>query len=279
MATLDRDLQGELQGLVFGSGTPYRPLLRRGVGWQAWDTPEIRATDRARGGRSGATSGDDLAGQVEFRPQLQIVGADWSERLDELRTAWARSDGPVWLRLRRGGQTRRLMGRPRGVSVDLSGAGHSVVVATCRFRSTSPWWFADEETVLEVTTATGDAGFGPPFGSPFGSGGQASGIVSAVNQGDQPTWPHVRIDGPASNPRLEHVDTGQVVQVGITVPEGQHLDIDFDHRTVLLSGTASRYDQLTQAGWWQLEPGPQPVRYTTSNGDGPATIRFRSAYT
>lgn len=272
---LDVDWKGELQGVEWGDGTPFPLDTRRTRGL---DTPNVRDSDVERAGRHGVRSGADLYGRSEIRPVMLIDEDDWLETLDTLKSAWSRSDEVVVLRWRINGQIRRVYGRPRGLASALSRVHVGVVEATGRFVATDPLWYDDHQTSLDLPLAEQEGGLAFPHGFPHGFGGGSAGVVDAHNAGNEATLPHVRIPGPVTGPRLEHVGQGRMLRFNIDVADGDWLDVDFDHQTVLLNGTASRYSTLVEAGWWSLDPGANEIRFAAQAGTTPAQMNYRSAY-
>lgn len=98
------------------------------------------------------------------------------------------------------------------------------------------------------------------------------------NEGNFGTFPRVVITGAATNPGFENLDTGEIVQLGLTTVGGDLLEIDFAERTIMLNDVTA-YDSLEDdSAWWDLEPGVNRIHYTGSAGAGVVTMYWRSAW-
>lgn len=111
------------------------------------------------------------------------------------------------------------------------------------------------------------------------------GTVTVVNDGNVAANPILRLYGPCTDPRIENQTTGQaLVFAGLVVAAGDYVELDVLERTVRLNGLVdqSRYTLLDFAvsQWWQLQPGPNAVRYFPVAFTAPsqAEIRFRSPW-
>lgn len=116
----------------------------------------------------------------------------------------------------------------------------------------------------------------------FSYGGGASGEVAITNAGSFPSPPVVRIVGPASNPKVTNLTSGELLQLNMNINTGEFVDIDTLAKTVMLGGTASRYAALDSSSrWWQLAPGQSTIRFD-ANGYSPgvtkATVTWRSTW-
>jgi hypothetical protein len=119
-----------------------------------------------------------------------------------------------------------------------------------------------------------------PASSPIGS-------VTIDNTGNVSVYPELLLYGPATDPRIENITGGgALVFTGLTLGEGDYLEIDTRQRTILLNGlpTANRYSFLdfAESAWAGLElaPGDNLVRYfpVTYDDGAEAIIRYRAAW-
>ncbi len=102
-----------------------------------------------------------------------------------------------------------------------------------------------------------------------GSGGDTTITVAGVDT-VRPIWD---VKGPATNPTLTNITTGQTIEWQSTVPNGQTLTIDMDKRTATMAG-ANVFAYIT-GDWIELEPGNNRVSYTASGGaTDPSTISW-----
>ena len=158
---------------------------------------------------------------------------------------------------------------------------YGLPLAVVEFYSTDPRIFSAVQGSLTTTlpSAGGGLNFNLGFNATFGAV-STGGTLTAVNDGSFQTSPVIRIDGPATNPRVESITQGKTLQFNITLAAGEFLLIDGEQRTVLLNGTASRYNTLTPASsWWDLSPGTNEVRFQASTTTAATmTLTWRSAW-
>lgn len=112
---------------------------------------------------------------------------------------------------------------------------------------------------------------------PAGYGG--AGIATVTTAGDYQTWPVIRMFGPLTNPTLVWQDgSGQIVFTGLTVNQGDYLQIDTAAKTVNLNGdpNANRYSFLdfTQTVWAPLQPGDNVLRFSATSANAPAIVEI-----
>jgi hypothetical protein len=149
-------------------------------------------------------------------------------------------------------------------------------------KAPDPRRYDDTETVITLSPPTGaQGGFTAPFTTPIVSTltGVSTSRVTATNTGTIATRPVVTLRGPLVDPQVANVSTGRSLSLGITLATDDVLVLDFDRRTVLLNGSASRSSTLTAtAAWWELPPGGSDIAMTAGGGSGTGEVRFRSAW-
>jgi hypothetical protein len=151
-----------------------------------------------------------------------------------------------------------------------------------QLRSPDPRRYDDVESLMVLYPPTGaSGGITLPVTVPFtlSTTGVSTSSGVATNAGTVATRPTVTLRGPLVDPQIAHVDVGRSLSLSITLASDDVLVLDFDRRTVLLNGSASRSSTLTStAAWWELAPGGNDLAFTAGGGDGSAEIRWRSAW-
>lgn len=115
-----------------------------------------------------------------------------------------------------------------------------------------------------------------PLDLPLTYGGMLSppgtGLVDNVGVFPAP-WRAV-LQGPAINPRIANVTTGEYTDLNITLSSSDTLVVNSSSKTVIVNGTSSRYDVLPEANrWWEVQPGQQNIRLFAS-GTAPNNFTF-----
>lgn len=172
-----------------------------------------------------------------------------------------------------------------------SPAGHGAAVFTVDLVMPDPWWYG-EKTFAQAIVHTKASGlkFEPaaearvnfevfPFAN-FGPIGGAYGEIDVWNEGNAPLLGVLYVlRGPLTDPRLEHVSSGKMLEFDIGIGSTSWLEIDTLNRTIMLNGTTSRYNTLLPGSeWWDHEPGHHVVRLRAAAGTGTVEATWRSAW-
>jgi hypothetical protein len=152
-----------------------------------------------------------------------------------------------------------------------------------QLKSPDPRRYDDTETVVTLSPPTGAiGGLTVPVTVSFSisTTGLSTSSATATNAGTIATRPVVTLNGPLVDPQIANLTAMRTLSFTLTIASGDYLVVDFDRRTALLNGTASRSSALTStAAWWELAPGGNDLQFTAGGGDGTAVIRYRSAWT
>src|SRR3954451_15686169 len=93
--------------------------------------------------------------------------------------------------------------------------------------SADPYALSASESSVVITpgAAAGETGIASPMTDPISTGLNVTAQQFVVNQGDAPSWPWFRIDGPITNPQVLNNTTGQVIALGYTLNPGEWLNV------------------------------------------------------
>lgn len=99
---------------------------------------------------------------------------------------------------------------------------------------------------------------------------QTGGKIVCTNNGNYSVWPIVKMYGPLSSPKIRNNDDGQKeIQINMVISDGDYLEVDFLEKTVMLNGTASRYNYLASSPdqWWKINPYNNEIEFRDGGGD------------
>lgn len=126
--------------------------------------------------------------------------------------------------------------------------------------------------VVEVTTGSGGI-IWDNIGATWEEGGEGGDTYVTVDSITN-VFPTITINGPAYNPKITNVTTGQIIQYNGNVNGSQKLIIDIEQKTAKLSGTSVISN--ISGDWLYLTPGVNRLTYTIDNADkNYATIEWQ----
>ncbi|WP_435270094.1 phage distal tail protein [Streptomyces sp. 1222.5] len=300
--------QYEIGGVVLGTGT-YVPVGNvEGLG-----SPATRPQDADNANSDGTTPGRDFYGPRSLRfeagiktPGDPVKAADLLARLERaLDTPDARTspDGRHILRGRWPGHTtRRMYGRLRRMeATSTANAVHGWIPLDIEFVGLDdPRWYDDELSTLTLgldqavrtdrADRTVDEAMGRPAAcrrppeSEYYPADERPGWVT--NHGDVPTHPSLRVHGPVTNPRIWNTATRRVLELGLSLREGEWVEMETRPGTcwALRNGTVNVANDLSPASrldLFALPPGRSEIAWSANDPSGTARLEvaWRSAYT
>ena len=101
-----------------------------------------------------------------------------------------------------------------------------------------------------------------------GSGGITTVTVDGVDSAE-PIW---TVTGPATNPTLTNITTGQTIEWTGTVPSGQTLIVNMDEMTASLEG--ANVFQFITGTWITLQAGNNRISYSATGATDPSTLSW-----
>jgi hypothetical protein len=273
--TITANTQVEFGGLLLEDG--FEIVSVEGLA----DSPEVRSTDLARVARHGFLPGQDYLGGRSVTLTVDIYGWDdtsFAALVGAFRAVFTPGgpEEPLSFRLAglADGGVVSINARPRRLSLPLTSAYWSNAVrATVQLYATDPLIYSalTTTTTIALPQPPGGFTFDLTFDFDFGAQGGPT-TVTIVNSGTATAYPTVRVNGPVTDPSLRNETLDREVSVGLVVDTGEWLDIDFKNRTVLLNGSANRYQYLTVADWWGLEPGSNSIRYSAQEWSASSAV-------
>ncbi len=150
----------------------------------------------------------------------------------------------------------------------------------------SPFWLDPGENTVEIVTWIGGMTFPLTFPTKFSTKAKEPRRL-ITNSGDVPTPVEIGFKGPATNPKITNLSTGEYIQVLKTIYSGETLIIttDFGNKRVEIEDTdgnrsnAFHYIDLNSV-FWSLEPGDNLIEYSSDDPSEPAAvyIKHRNRY-
>lgn len=101
-----------------------------------------------------------------------------------------------------------------------------------------------------------------------GSGGTTTVTVDGVDSAE-PIW---TVTGPATNPTLTNITTGQTIEWTGTVPSGQTLIVNMDEMTASLEG--ANVFQFITGSWVTLQAGNNRISYSATGATDPSILSW-----
>lgn len=101
-----------------------------------------------------------------------------------------------------------------------------------------------------------------------GSGGITTVTVDGVDSAE-PIW---TVTGPATNPTLTNITTGQTIEWTGTVPSGQTLIVNMDEMTASLEG--ANVFQFITGTWVTLQAGNNRISYSATGATDPSILSW-----
>ncbi|MFD6343622.1 hypothetical protein ACFWF9_02705 [Streptomyces roseolus] len=292
-----KDFQIDFAGVLIGHGTAVPVANVLGLG-----TAELRTQDVLNPADDGAFPGVDLYAPRTIRIEAGIrTPGDPAAAMDKLaeieavaahakirRTAGALAQ----LRLRWPGRdTKVAFGRiRRAEAVSTAQAIHGWIPLDLEFTALDPRLHGDSVSsiTLPLDISHSNGGFTAPLVAPI-----TTGIATpetrpgwVFNDGNVGAWPSLRITGPVTNPRVLHVESGRVLELGITLGVGERIDIETrpGTRWVLRNGSGNAAAALSNASrldLFQIPPGRSEIRWTATDYTNTTrlSISWRPAWT
>ena len=275
------DWQLEYAGQLLGSGTNIELVTIDGLG-----LADVRTADVPRPRDHGLIRGGDFLGGRTVTIEMEVSGSSAAEMEESLRalqllnTSIGLTEQPLVFMLP--GQVKRRINarvRNRAVSVDIRYAVGPLASATVQFFSSDPRIYANAQSSANFSLPSSSGGLGWPLGWPVGWGSATSGAQICTNNGTFQTQPLVTFTGPLTAPSIQNVTSGETWRCTYDLQSGDTLVVDFDQRTVLLNGTASRYSYVSSSSvWWELAPGSSNVMIGANAGSGSASMTWYDAW-
>lgn len=107
-----------------------------------------------------------------------------------------------------------------------------------------------------------------------------SGIINLTNSGSAASDTIVRVNGPVTNPRIEHQPSGNIMSANIKLGSGHYVIFDMSTRQILIDGTDPQQSIINDRQWAAAQPGENQWLFSAEDNEeaGTLEVSFREAY-
>ena len=280
---LTADWEVEYSGLLLGGDTSYA-----WVGDNVGSLPAVRTSRQMRLRQDGAHAGDSFLGVRTIQLIFEVyesTEAAFDTTIQALTEAFSPAGmKPLYLQKPGFALGRKVYINAEPVRMEIPGNlehYHRIPTVTIELECADPLYYDDQtSSVVGLQLGQGVGGLSWPLTWPLNWGTYQSGSIQAVNNGSRITYPTVTFTGPLVSPKLTNQTTGLHIEFDITLTASQTLVVDTGiARTVLLNGTASRYNTMTSdSTWFGLSPGGDYLRFSAASGSGTVDIEWSAAW-
>lgn len=269
---------------VFGAGTPFVVNEVTGLA----DLPAIRNQDDNKGYNDGMFTGRDFFSGRTITFMLTILAGNGNTaqtNFQLLQAALAPQQS--------GTTTLQFLLSPSDTGKQIGARVRTRVSAV------NPEWtygkivaqvslFCPDPRFYDLTSSTLSLTPGLPSGRTYNrtynltyGGGSLTSSGTLNNIGWATTNPSIRITGPAVNPVLTNVTTGQSITINYTLGTSDVVVIDLNLKTVTLNGTSARNILANSSQWFSAPPGQTQLSFSATSftaGVTTCVVTYSNAY-
>lgn len=269
---LDLDLRGHLddQGFAWGSGTPWRVVDFKGLFAMA-----LRTNDIPNSGADGSSWGTDWLDvkscQMTLRADPLSSGLSYMTLVNQARQGLTRTQGLgsryVWW----DGLGLMMLGRVRASEPQVQ-PGQTHVDVAVQFTAADGLLYGSQLKTVSIGLQGGTPhGMNFPVNMPMNFAFSLAALTAAVdNAGTENAYPLIRLNGPAINPRITNLTTGETISVTFPLGAGDYLEIDPKGYTIMFNGVSPLVEDPSTV-WWNLPPGESQIQFDADSYDATAS--------
>lgn len=247
---------------------------------------DIDFSDTKKGGFEGRTISPGKFISYKFVIEWVIIGSSFSD-LATQRENFVKLLAAV---VSAGGKTLKI-NKANGVNVQIDIKGIDVLsdVATSdplnsriltEMQAEYPFLRSQTETISTANIFSG-GGMPIPMPIPMDMSVGGSNELTVVHGGNYPAYPVFRFSGPLSNPSLNNLTTGKILNVNTSlVDAGDILEVDIFLRSAIKIPAGTNVRQFITGDFWTLAVGNNIIHLGNPdfNSVGKCTITFRDTY-
>lgn len=275
------------RGLVFGMDTAIDLVKIDGL-----DLPSVSSGDVIRPQEHGEFVGGNfirgrrviiaMEGKAPTAADLEVLWNDLEEAFTPKNDSADQVEEILTYQLP-GQSLRRIYCRPIRRNMTIDGEWQrGIINVLVELKATDPRIYDDAESSVNIPLAS-LSGSGMSFNVtfPHGFGGAiVGGQEACINSGKFAVPPTFVISGgTVDNPKIEHIETGKVIDMVGSLAASDTLLIDVKNKAIILNGTASRDSWLKRpiSEFFYLLPGTNTIRFSsTTVGTASLTATWHS---
>lgn len=279
--------QSSFNGLTWGAGTDVQLAGQDGLRGM----PSVRQGDVPRARRNGSFPGLNFFDERVTTWKLQVFntaiatpGRTVEQVLASIAAACENIEDPsaqlpLATQLPGWAEPRILFCRPTAMSEPVDdNYQYNAPYVTIEFTASDPLIYGNTLKTAAATLPSPTAGLTFPVTFNVSFGSSTGGSFQTVNNGSYQTPPVFTIAGPVTNPIITLTSTGEFFGLNLSLTATDHLVIDMNAETVILNGTASRWNAvMTGSTWFALPPGTSSVGVQSTDATPVAAV-FSAAY-
>ncbi len=283
------DFQIEFNGLLMGTGTPFKfPPT-----WAFLDMAALKTMDQPRTWADGSWSGPDFSDVLLPGLDLIVKAPDptsFASALATLRNAFSPQANalPLWVKIP-GFDAIGIPAKTNQRHIPIPPAPVTFSQASVQFRCPDPAWQSVPRSVLLAASGSVASGlvfpmftpasgtYTPPnAGADYGSTVVAASSAILSNAGNTPAWPLVVVAGPCPGFTI-NID-GNLVTYGQAIPAAQTVTVDYETGLATLTGDIDRSYAFTSRQFSPVPaasngaPGTSSVFFTATTGTATVTV-------
>lgn len=278
------DFEVTYNGVTLGAGAYYMSKIT-GIN----ELPDLDFVNPINIQRQGLSPGDVYARERMIEIDLDIkadTDAAFLTAIDELTEATSPTIDEKQLGMqfptRFGGNEVFINARcvRRNLPIDLRYTYRNVE-ASLQFLATYPFFqdATEQSVLLNLASATGGRTYNQTYNRTYGTA-STGGAETITNSGNTSADFIATLNGPLIKPKLTLVDTGEFLELDLTIVSGSSIVLGSKEKTVFIGGNIDRSSLLTKGSeWWTVPVGGSEVVLTAQTFDsGSCNFSFRSTY-
>jgi hypothetical protein len=276
--------QFQFGSFVFGANTPY--VVTDVAGLE--DLPQIRNQDDVKGYNDGMFTGRDFYGGRNITFTMNVLAGNGNTAQANFNLFQAALNpqqfGTTALQflLSPSDTAKTIQARVRSrVALLNPEYTYGLIRAQISLFCPDPRYYDGTNSIIYLSPSTPSGRtYNRTYNVTYG-GGSLTSNGTIVNSGWAATGPLVTITGPAVNPVVSNVTTGQSITINYTMGASDVLTLDLNNRLVTLNNSPARNLMANNSQWFTAAPGNTTLSFTATSftvGVTACSVTYAPAY-